>query len=103
YLNITVDREAAARYGIGVGAVQDAIETAVGETVLGTTVEGRQRFPIRVRYAPRFRQDAAGLGDVLVASAAGLQVPLRELARIEARRGPAMISSENGLLVATVL
>jgi copper/silver efflux system protein len=103
YLNITADREAAARYGIGVGAVQDTIETAVGESVLTSTVEGRQRFPVRVRYAAEFRRDAVGLGDVLVASPAGLQVPLRELARIEPRRGPAMISSENGLLVATVL
>ena len=103
YLNISVDRKAAARYGIGVGAVQDAIETAVGETVLSATIEGRQRFPIRVRYAPEFRRDAAGLADVLVASPAGVQVPLRALARIEPQRGPAMISSENGLLVATVL
>jgi copper/silver efflux system protein len=103
YLNITVDREAAARYGIGVGTVQDAIETAVGETILSYTIEGRQRFPIRVRYAPQYRRDAATLGDVLVASPAGAQVPLGELARIEPQRGPAMISSENGLLVATVL
>jgi Cu(I)/Ag(I) efflux system membrane protein CusA/SilA len=103
YLNITVDREAAARYGIGVGAVQEAIETAVGETILGNTIEGRRRFPIRVRYAPEFRRDAQTIGDVLVASPAGLQVPLREVARIEPQRGPAVISSENGLLVATVL
>ena len=71
YLNITVDREAAARYGIGVGAVQDAIETAVGETVLTSTVEGRQRFPVRVRYAPQYRRDAAAVGDVLVAAPSG--------------------------------
>jgi Cu(I)/Ag(I) efflux system membrane protein CusA/SilA len=103
YLNITVDRQAAARYGIGVGAVQDVIETAIGETSLSSTIEGRQRFPIRVRYAPEFRKDAQSLGDVLVAAPAGAQIPLRELARIEPQRGPAMISSENGLLVATVL
>src|SRR5262245_7519945 len=103
YVNITIDREAAARYGIGVGTVQDAIETAVGETILGSTIEGRQRFPIRVRYAPQFRRDLPALGEVLVASEAGPQIPLRALARIEPQRGPAMISSENGLLVATVL
>ena len=103
YLNITVDRQAAARYGIGVGAVQDVIETAIGETTLSSTIEGRQRFPIRVRYAPEFRKDAQSLGDVLVAAPAGPQIPLRALARIEPQRGPAMISSENGLLVATVL
>jgi len=103
YLNITVDRASAARYGFGVGAIQDAIETAIGETVLGSSIEGRQRFPIRVRYAAEFRRDAAGLAGVLVASPTGLQVPLGALARFEPQRGPAMISSENGLLVGTVL
>ncbi len=52
YLNIEIDRGAAARYGIGVGDIQQVIETAVGETTLTTTIEGRQRFPVRVRYAP---------------------------------------------------
>ena len=59
YLNITVDRQAAARYGISVGAVQDVIETAIGETSLSSTIEGRQRFPIRVRYAPRVQEGRA--------------------------------------------
>jgi copper/silver efflux system protein len=103
YVNVKVDREAAARYGIGSGAVQDVIETAIGETVLNTTIEGRQRFPVRVRYAPQFRSDVRSLGDVLVAAPGGAQIPLRQLTRIESSRGPAMISSENGLLVATVL
>jgi Cu/Ag efflux pump CusA len=84
-------------------AVQDVIETAIGETSLSSTIEGRQRFPIRVRYAPEFRRDAQSLREVLVASPAGAQIPLGELARIEAQRGPAIISSENGLVVATVL
>ncbi len=103
YLNIAIDRPAAARFGIGVGAIQDVIETAVGETVLSSTIEGRQRFPIRVRYAPEFRRDPQALGDVLVTAPGGAQIPLRDVARIEPQRGPAMISSENGLLVATVL
>ena len=103
YVNVKVDREAAARYGIGPGAVQDVIETAVGETVLNTTIEGRQRFPVRVRYAPQFRGDVRSLGDVLVAAPGGAQIPLRQLTQISTSRGPAMISSENGLLVATVL
>ena len=103
YLNIEIDRSAAARFGIGVGAIQEVIETAVGETVLSSTIEGRQRFPIRVRYASAFREDPRALGEVLVASPSGAQIPLRELAKIEPQRGPAMISSENGLLVATVL
>jgi Cu(I)/Ag(I) efflux system membrane protein CusA/SilA len=103
YLNLKVDREAAARYGIGPGAIQDVIETAVGETVLNTTIEGRQRFPVRVRYAPQFRSDQQSLGDVLVTTPGGAQIPLRNVTHIESSRGPAMISSENGLLVATVL
>jgi copper/silver efflux system protein len=103
YLNIEVDRAAAARYGIGVGDVQQVIETAVGETTLTTTIEGRRRFPVRVRYAPEYRTDAQALGRVLIASPSGAQIPLAQLARIEHARGPAMISSENGLLLATVL
>ena len=103
YLNITVNREAAARHGIGTGAIQEVIETAIGETTLTTTIEGRRRFPVRVRYAPEHRADAQALGRVLVAGANGAQVPLADLTRIENARGPAMISSENGLLLATVL
>ena len=103
YLNIEIDRGAAARYGIGVGDIQQVIETAVGETTLTTTIEGRQRFPVRVRYAAEYRADPQALGQVLVASSNGAQIPLSQVARIEHARGPAMISSENGLLLATVL
>ena len=103
YLNIDVDRAAAARYGLGVGDIQQVIETAVGETTLTMTIEGRRRFPVRVRYAPEYRADPQALGRVLVASPGGVQVPLGQVARIEHARGPAMISSENGLLLATVL
>ena len=103
YLNIEVDRAAAARYGIGVGEVQQVIESAVGETVLTTTIEGRSRFPVRVRYRSEARGDPAALAEVLVAAPGGAQIPLGQLARIEHTRGPAMISSENGLLLATVL
>jgi Cu(I)/Ag(I) efflux system membrane protein CusA/SilA len=103
YVNITVDREAAARHGLGVGDVQDVIETAIGESVQTTTIEGRERFPVRVRYAPEFRADPEGLGRVLVRSPAGADIPLGQVTRIEAARGPAMISAENGLLLATVL
>jgi len=103
YLNIEIDRPAAARYGIAVGDIQQVIETAIGETTLTTTIEGRRRFPVRVRYAPEYRADPQLLGQVLVASPQGSQIPLGQLARIEHGRGPAMISSENGLLLATVL
>jgi Cu(I)/Ag(I) efflux system membrane protein CusA/SilA len=103
YLDIRVNREAAARYGISVGGVQDVIETAVGETNLTLTVEGRQRFPVRVRYAPGYRASPQTLNDVLVPAPSGTQVPLGQLAEIRRVSGPAMISSENGLLVVTVL
>jgi Cu(I)/Ag(I) efflux system membrane protein CusA/SilA len=103
YLNIEIDRAAAARYGIRVGDIQQVIETAIGETTLTTTIEGRRRFPVRVRYAAEYRADPQLLGQVLVASPRGSQIPLSELTRIEHVRGPAMISSENGLLLSTVL
>jgi Cu(I)/Ag(I) efflux system membrane protein CusA/SilA len=103
YLNVTIDRGAAARVGVGVGDLQQVVENAVGETTLTMTIEGRERFPVRVRYAPEFRADPQALGRVLVAGAGGAQVPLAQVADIEHARGPAMISSENGLLLATVL
>jgi copper/silver efflux system protein len=103
YLDIRVNREAAARYGITVGAVQDVIETAVGETNLMLTIEGRQRFPVRVRYAPAHRTSVQALGGVLITAPTGTQVPLAQLAEIRTVSGPSMISSENGLLVVTVL
>jgi len=103
YLDVRVNRQTAARYGITVGAIQDVIETAVGETNLTLTIEGRQRFPVRVRYAPEYRANAQALGSVLVTAPNGTQVPLGQLADITQVSGPAMISSENGLLVVTVL
>jgi Cu(I)/Ag(I) efflux system membrane protein CusA/SilA len=103
YLDIRVDRAAAARYGITVGAVQDVIETAVGETNLTVTIEGRQRFPVRVRYAPEYRTSPAALGSVLVTAPNGVQVPLAQVADIRPVAGPSMIASENGLLVVSVL
>ena len=103
YIDIRVDRGAAARYGVTVGAVQDVIETAVGETNLMVTIEGRQRFPVRVRYAAEYRATPEALRNILVAAPNGVQVPLGQLAEIRQVSGPAMISSENGLLVVTVL
>jgi len=103
YLDVRVNRQAAARYGITVGAIQDVIETAVGESNLMLTIEGRQRFPVRVRYAPEYRASAQALGSVLVTAPTGTQVPLGQLADIRQVSGPAMVSSENGLLVVSVL
>ncbi|OGL63524.1 MAG: cation transporter [Candidatus Tectomicrobia bacterium RIFCSPLOWO2_12_FULL_69_37] len=103
YLDVRVNREAAARYGITVGAIQDVVETAIGENNLSLTIEGRQRFPVRVRYAPQFRATPQALGSVLVTAPNGAQVPLAQLAEIRSVGGPAMISSENSLLVVSVL
>ena len=103
YLDIRVDREAAARYGITVGVIQDVIETAVGETNLTLTIEGRQRFPVRVRYAPDFRATPEAIASLPVPAPNGTQVPLGQVAAITFVSGPAMIASENGLLVVNVL
>jgi copper/silver efflux system protein len=103
YLEMHVNRAAAARYGINVADIEDVIETAVGGKILTTTIEGRQRFPVRVRYARDFRDNIDQLGDILVAGEAGSQVPLHEVAEIRTAMGPSMISSENGLLRGAVL
>jgi copper/silver efflux system protein len=103
YLEMTVDRPAANRYGLNVGDVQDAIETAIGGKNLTTTIEGRQRFAVRVRYARDFRENPQQLGDVLVTGSNGAQVPLNEVVKIDTTMGPSMISSENGLLRGAVL
>jgi len=103
YLNIEVDRRAAARHGLTVAAVQDVVAYAIGESVVTTTIEGRERYPVRVRFAEAFRTDLRAVGETLVVTPLGQQVPLREVATITQTRGPAMIASENGLLVATVM
>ncbi|HVH88452.1 MAG TPA: CusA/CzcA family heavy metal efflux RND transporter, partial [Terriglobales bacterium] len=103
YLDIKPNREAAARYGVDIGEVQNVIETAIGENNLTTTIEGRQRFPVRVRYAPEFRKDPRELANVLVTGANGAQIPLGQVADIKQVSGPAAINSENGLLEVSVL
>ena len=103
YLEIDIDRQAAARYGAALGDIQDAIETAIGGKNLTTAIKGRQRFPIRVRYARDFRQDPEQLGRVLVPAANGAQIPLAQVATIRKVMGPSMINGENGLLRGAVL
>lgn len=103
YLEIEINRPAAARYGINVQDVEDVVETAIGGKNLTTTIEGRQRFPVRVRYARDFRENVEELKDVLVAAPNNAQIPLGMLTDIRMVMGPAMISSENGLLRGTVL
>ena len=103
YLEIETDRSAAARYGINVGDVQDVIETAIGGKNLTTAIDGRQRLPIRVRYARDFRETPEALRNVLVTASNGAQIPLTQVASIRVVMGPSMISSENGLLRGSVL
>lgn len=103
YVDIKINRTAAARYGIDVGMIQDTIEKGIGETNLTVTIEGRRRFPARVRYAPQFRGSAQALGQIPIGSPTGALIPLAQLADIRTVAGPSMISSENGLLRGTVL
>lgn len=103
YLEMTVDRTAADRYGLNVADVEDTIETAIGGKNLTTTIEGRQRFPVRVRYARDFRENPQQLQEVLVTGNGGAQVPLSKVVSMKTTMGPSMISSENGLLRGTVL
>src|SRR5258708_12998945 len=86
-----------------VGEVQSGIETAIGENNLTTTIEGRRRFPVRVRYAPEFRSDPREIANVLVTGANGAQIPLEQVADIRQVSGPAQINTENGLLEVSVL
>ena len=103
YIDIDINRQAAARYGIDVGTIQDVIEKGIGESNLSVTIEGRQRFPIRVRYAPEFRATPADIARIPVVTASGAAIPLGELTEIKSVQGATMINSENGLLRGTVL
>jgi Cu(I)/Ag(I) efflux system membrane protein CusA/SilA len=126
YLEINIDRQKAARYGVNVGDIQDVIEVALGGKEITQTVEGRQRFPVRVRYGRAWREDEEQVKNLLVnasgpmasgaaeamgstsggagkpAAAAGpgkpVQIPLSSVAEIKIVEGPAMIKSENGML-----
>src|SRR5881398_2109146 len=102
FLDFTVNREAAARYGLKVGDVNDIIESAIGGKNITTTVEGRERYPVNTRYARDFREDLDALKRVLVPTPTGAQVPISMLADITYKTGPASVRSENGKLVGFV-
>jgi len=103
FLDFDVNREAAARYGLTAGDVNDVIETAIGGKTITTTVEARERYPVRARYAPDFRQDLDSLKRVLVPTPSGAQIPISLVADIKYRTGPPSIRNENGQLVGFVL
>ncbi len=99
YLDVTPDREALARYGIMVQDVQDVIATALGGQTVTTTVEGRQRFSVNMRYPRDLRDNPQAIAnDVLVPMPGGGAVPLREVAKVALARGPTSIRTENGQL-----
>lgn len=103
YIDIHINRVAAARYGIDERVINETIEKGIGETNLSVTIEGRRRFPVRVRYAPEFRASVQAIGQIPITSSTGATIPLSQLAEITQVQGPTMISSENGLLRGTVL
>lgn len=103
YIEINLNREAMARYGMTVNDVQDVLQVAVGGMTLSTSVEGRERFPIRVRYARELRDNPENLKRILVPSMNGVQVPLGEIASVNYTRGAQMIRSENTFLVGYVI
>lgn len=99
YLEIAIDRERIARYGISIRDVQDVIEVAIGGRAITTTVEGRERYPVRVRYQRELRDDIESLGEILVAGIKGQQIPIGQLADFRYVRGPQSIRSEESFLV----
>jgi Cu(I)/Ag(I) efflux system membrane protein CusA/SilA len=103
YLEIVIDREAIARYGLSIRKVQEVIEVAIGGKPLTTTVEGRERYPVRVRYQRELRNTLEGLGNILVGTPNGAQIPLKELSEIKFVRGPMVIKSEDTFLVGYVI
>ena len=103
YLEIDIDRNAIARYGVSIRDVQDVIETAIGGRKITTTVEGRERYAVRVRYQRELRDTIESLGEVLIAASRGTQVPLKELAEIRYLRGPQAIKAEDTRLVGYVI
>ena len=102
FVDFVPDRDALARYGLTVEDVQSVILAALGGETVSTTVEGRARYSINVRYPRDLRSDLEELGQILVPTKGGYTVPVREVARIGIRSGPSMIRNENGLLAAYV-
>jgi Cu(I)/Ag(I) efflux system membrane protein CusA/SilA len=102
YINVDVDRAVAARYGLTVGDVQRAVSSGMGGENIATTVEGRERYSINVRYLADYRNDLNALGRILIMTPTGAQIPLGEVAHISLSPGPSMIRDEDGLLTGYV-
>ncbi|MFC2111136.1 efflux RND transporter permease subunit [Bacteroidota bacterium] len=103
YLEINIDRDAISRYGLTISDLQMTLSSAIGGMHLTTTVEGRERFPVRVRYAREYRDNPEDLKKILIPTPAGVQIPLGELASIDYTRGAQLVKSENTFLVGYVI
>jgi Cu(I)/Ag(I) efflux system membrane protein CusA/SilA len=103
YLEIKIDRKKIARYGVNIRDVQDVIEIAIGGRPITTTVEGRERYPVRVRYLRELRDSPESLENILISGKEGAQVPLKQVAEIRYIRGPQVIKSEDTFLVSYVI
>ena len=102
YLEFEIDRDRIARYGVSIRDVQDVIEIAIGGMNIMESVEGRERYPIRVRYLREFREDIPELEKILLPTSSGAQVPLAQVLTIKSVLGPQEIKGERGLLVGYV-
>jgi Cu(I)/Ag(I) efflux system membrane protein CusA/SilA len=103
YLHLNINRDEISRYGLNVEDVQQTIETAIGGMKITSTVEGRERFPVRVRYPRELRDDPEALGKILLPTPTGAQIPIRQVVDFEYERGPQAIKSEETFLVGYVL
>ncbi len=103
YLELEIDRSAISRYGLTITDLQTTLSSAIGGMNLTSTVEGRERFPVRVRYAREYRDNPEDLKRILIPTPSGVQVPLGELVEIAYTRGPQLIKSENTFLVGYVI
>jgi len=103
YIELDLDRKKLARYGLSVNQVQKYIEVAVGGMKLTTTVEGRERYPVRVRYPRELRDDPEALEEILIPTNQGQQIPLKEVVEVKYKRGPQAIKSENTFLISYVI
>jgi Cu(I)/Ag(I) efflux system membrane protein CusA/SilA len=102
YLNIEVNRTQAARYGLTMADVQQAVTSGIGGEMVAENVEGRERYPVNVRYSRDFRDNADELRRVLIGTPSGAQIPISEVAKISFSRGPSMIRDEDGALTGYV-
>jgi Cu(I)/Ag(I) efflux system membrane protein CusA/SilA len=102
YINVEVNRAEAARYGLTVADVQQVVTSGIGGEMVAENIEGRERYPVNVRYSRDFRDNVEELRRVLIATPTGAQIPIAEVAKISFSRGPSMIRDEDGALTGYV-